>query len=1016
MPGTEHVEVKHPAEPHRARPESAPASQPLGAGLGAEIARQVPATSYEPGGVFKMTVGDHQVAVTVRRTSGKARIIDEDIPEPGKPYVVVLEIPKGLDEAGLKAAVVEQLLTAREMHRARTSRVDDHPQLEKPTPEGGETAHAKHPTEKAVDGEATTEKKGKDAIAADAKKSGLIEEPRKDPEKTREDDQHQLKKPDEESLEEANARRSQALKPKTGSDEAWASPQNRHGIPDEVPLTRQELRDIVTAKYGKTMEKYLTGKHTANPEYLLLMRKMEAEPPGFARTDAGEKRLDEYIAEQDRIIAKDGSSKAGTELRSLYNMVEKEDMRNVWAPKLKDLPTEQQAKLLSMYREELKLFVREMMPDTNSSEILMLRDRGKYGDRRGGRFDEFVEKGLKGKDQEGPTVKLQNATQAEKDAAYKKVIDSAMRSNEDFNLRTTGTKDGIDPEVGKQIRSDANDVTTELPKVKTANVDAIAAEKVEIARGVAKTKQESNKTRSKEIHLGGDKPAKIATREGLRGEFDALNDLRSELKNAKTDDKKAEYAEKIKHKKAALDAKLADPTQKEAFLDPSVSFALQREAATGDHSDTLKKFLSTNIEAVLASQKQSRQGVDPELRAKREIFERELALRVLNEGPIRKAVDSNLDHMCQKALSYLEKTRTANEMDGALSGLGLEAKDGYAGAVLPDKGDSKTMTNAENFEQTKREGGIMRDVLTSGNARERMIALGKFAELVAQDMIQDPTKMAKATRPAKEGKVAPGEFTAEDAKRYQERMAAYLKDKGHRLGDALPTPKDPTKDPLAEFTKDFLKPTKDEQAGSQKAYQDAKRQDMDTKLPSVEVDNTSATFEAAPKKQTGAGESSTLARTSMTVKEAQAMGYQLSEREIAAAGGPDGKLPWIAGTIANTIDPTKKFIQTATEKSLPQKAGISGTTFRFMEAATLLGGKPNESRLAMIGALQVIDAHTVYEIASAAQGFGLPYNPARPYDGLGISRTILEGIAKSTGTTLDALNGQGPTPGPKGRN
>ncbi len=102
VPSSEHVAAKHPSDPH-SPPESVSASPPVGAGLGAEIAREVPGTSYEPGGVFKMTAGDHQIAVTVRRTSGKAKIVDDGIPEAGQPYPVVLEIPKGLDQAGLKA-------------------------------------------------------------------------------------------------------------------------------------------------------------------------------------------------------------------------------------------------------------------------------------------------------------------------------------------------------------------------------------------------------------------------------------------------------------------------------------------------------------------------------------------------------------------------------------------------------------------------------------------------------------------------------------------------------------------------------------------------------------------------------------------------------------------------------------------------------------------------------------------------------------------------------------------------
>jgi hypothetical protein len=392
--------------------------------------------------------------------------------------------------------------------------------------------------------------------------------------------------------------------------------------------------------------------------------------------------------------------------------------------------------------------------------------------------------------------------------------------------------------------------------------------------------------------------------------------------------------------------------------------------------------------------------VDPALRAKREIFEREIALTVLTEGPVKVAVDKNLKVMCDKAIDYINKSRAAAERDGALAGLGAEAKDGYAGAVLPTHQTKTESTTAQD-------GKIMLDVLQSGNARERMIALGKFAELVANDMLKDPARFEQVAAASAGATSTPEQFGAAEITAYRERMAQYKTDKKY------------TGAPGQEIdAKEFLKPVSTEKSGAQKAYQTAKNENMDTKLPSVFAGEHGDAFPAAmgaTPKETGAGEKSSLARTTITVKEAQAMGYHLSEREIAAAGGPDGKLPWIVGTVANVVDPSAKFIATASQASLPQKAGISGTTFRFMEAASLLGGDASMSRLAMIGALETIDAHTVYEIGSAAQGFGLPFDPSRPYANLGVPPEVLERAAKASGTTLEELNGAGgPAPSDKG--
>ncbi len=1022
VPGTEHVEVKHPPEPHRSPPESAPASQPLGAGLGAEIARQVPATSYEPGGVFKMTVGDHQVAVTVRRTSGKARIIDEDMPEPGKPYVVVLEIPKGLDEAGLKAAVVEQLLTAREMHRARTTRVDDHPQLEKPTPEGGETAHAKHPTEKAVEGDATTEKTRNE--------TGSREAPPKtadDDNKSRSEDGKQLAKPEREGVEEAITRRNQPVKPMNGArDEAWAGPNDRKGVPEDVALSRQEVRDIIKAKYKDTIAKFDQNKRkTADERFLPIIAELEKLAPGAAQTDEGKVQFEllwtQYHEIAEKIKAENGGHDPDEELRLLYVVVEKDYMKKVWLPQIAGLPVEQQAKLAHMWREEWKIYVRDMMGDNNSKEILYLRDRAIYGDRRGGRFDEFH------------TTNMGRA-QGDSDAAHRATIDSAFKSNPAVNKRKTGYEDGIDAVKAEPIRNAAaaRDAKTELPSVRAERQQAIDRERKARSPKVSDStqvvghgdeeatgaqRQEENVARRTEIHLADDKPAvppspKAAT---IRGELDALWKSREDLKKAERRNAPPTEMNVFKHEiarhEAALDAELKNPANKDDLLDPSVVFALSREHGVSN-STTLKSFLSSNIDGITAAQAQSRQGVNPALRAKREVFERELALTVLNDGPVKKGVDANLQMMCDKARNYVLKSRPEGpQRDAALARLGVEASGGYAGGVLTETAPGGNTTPTPEQNQTN--GQTMLDVLNEGNARERMIALGKFAELVANDMQNDHAKFAAASE-AKPDTVG-ADFTPADAKAFVDRLAQYNKDRGYHPGDRS----NPTK--KAPDTKDFLKPVSTETGpgGPQETYQQQKQQEMDAKLPGVFTDDAeeflgrNLTAKESKDSSTGTtkgGESSPVSRTRMTVEEAQKMGLNLSKREIAAANA--GKLPWIVGTTANIVDPQSQFIKSGTQGSMPQKAGISGTTFRFMEASQLLGGNASQSRLAMIGALEAIDAHTVYEIASAATGFGMPFDPKKPYANLGVPEPVLQGIAKRSGSTLDELNGTAPSADP----
>ena len=190
---------------------------------------------------------------------------------------------------------------------------------------------------------------------------------------------------------------------------------------------------------------------------------------------------------------------------------------------------------------------------------------------------------------------------------------------------------------------------------------------------------------------------------------------------------------------------------------------------------------------------------------------------------------------------------------------------------------------------------------------------------------------------------------------------------------------------------------------------------MDTKLPPLLQEKVNEflgrKLAAEPGVLAPKGEESPLARTTITVEQAMAQGLQLSDREIKAAGGLKAPLNWVVGQRANIINPEASFVRDAKNNSMPLKAGVSGTTYRWMQIVDMLGGDPNLGRLAAIAALQAADAHSFHEIASAAKGFGVGYDPSNPYGNVGIPSAQLEGLAESVGTTLDELNGK--TPGDK---
>lgn len=83
---------------------------------------------------------------------------------------------------------------------------------------------------------------------------------------------------------------------------------------------------------------------------------------------------------------------------------------------------------------------------------------------------------------------------------------------------------------------------------------------------------------------------------------------------------------------------------------------------------------------------------------------------------------------------------------------------------------------------------------------------------------------------------------------------------------------------------------------------------------------------------------------------------------------------YIEGKAENIVDPKAKWIIDANEAKAPLKAGISGTTARFVGAANLLGGTKHGAVVAMIGHLQAIEAHSFWEIVDAA---GLPMQPGK---------------------------------------
>ena len=134
----------------------------------------------------------------------------------------------------------------------------------------------------------------------------------------------------------------------------------------------------------------------------------------------------------------------------------------------------------------------------------------------------------------------------------------------------------------------------------------------------------------------------------------------------------------------------------------------------------------------------------------------------------------------------------------------------------------------------------------------------------------------------------------------------------------------------------------------------------------------------------------------------------LSGRE-GRAHGLDGKLPFLEGMLANMVDSNNEWIQEANDLEMPLRAGISGTTHRWMNFAAQLGANLPGSRLAMLGHLIPTNAHSFHEIMVAAQGH-VTYNKGK-YTPLDPVTGDMRKLAKAAGAEeaeIDAILGISP--------
>lgn len=195
-----------------------------------------------------------------------------------------------------------------------------------------------------------------------------------------------------------------------------------------VPRTPDEVIAAIRTAFGERVAAYESATKTAREEYKPLVEEIKGYAPGTMTKEQSKDFLGRFMAISNAIAAETGSTQA-KDLRSIY--VDAEEMMAEWQHALETAgeDVETIARLMHMYRETKKMFVRELMVDENAVACLNGRDTALYGQPMGPTFDQLMEQAMaKG---------AENET-----AAHNQIIGSSKRSNADVNRQTGATSGG----------------------------------------------------------------------------------------------------------------------------------------------------------------------------------------------------------------------------------------------------------------------------------------------------------------------------------------------------------------------------------------------------------------------------------------------------------------------------------------------------------------------------------------------------------------------------------------------
>jgi hypothetical protein len=121
--------------------------------------------------------------------------------------------------------------------------------------------------------------------------------------------------------------------------------------------------------------------------------------------------------------------------------------------------------------------------------------------------------------------------------------------------------------------------------------------------------------------------------------------------------------------------------------------------------------------------------------------------------------------------------------------------------------------------------------------------------------------------------------------------------------------------------------------------------------------------------------------STLTKEKFEAEGGVLSTMEKRLLNGLGADyVPWLDARKVWILDETHNFVKEAKQANVPLVTGISGFTVQIMQFARILNaGADVNARLACLGYLLPIKAHSFHEVMAAAKAFGCTYSGNSDY-------------------------------------